>query len=357
MAKTPPSKLQRALPASLFLALGATAFYLMDITTLFLNYDPPSAKGFISHGNTGIKTQILQKFHWIGFLDEVFRDVTVGFAPTSLGFDLISRWQMINFMLDIGIMYFIHAFEGLRGNAGFPVSTPAFFATLAQLGGGGVIVPMYYFFNIVFGVSAKDAKSTADARKINIPRAWIYTIGILLFHYVPTAYLFNAPSMDERHWWAWAWQLYPARIAIFYYIVRAIGSVIPLPLPTSQPKSKTDYQKHLLWMLSPFLLLSAAMWSYTLFTCPYPFSTVFWAQPLSDANVFNAATWNERMRRTLIFDQWFLSGSTLLWLMWSVKNVKQAVVLALQMVVLTVIVGPGAAMGILWWVRERKTVG
>jgi hypothetical protein len=119
---TQPSKLRRALPASIFIALGATAFYLMDIGTLFFNYEPPSAKGFISHGN-GVQTQILKSFHWIGPLDEVFRDVTVGFAPSSMGFDQISRWQMYSFMVDIGVMYMIHAFEGLRKDVGMPIST------------------------------------------------------------------------------------------------------------------------------------------------------------------------------------------------------------------------------------------
>lgn len=118
---TQRSKLGRALPASVFLALGAGAFYLMDMLTLSMYYDSPSATGFISHGN-GVKTKILERFHWIGFFDEVFRDVTVAFAPTSLGFDQVSRWQMMTFMVDCGVMYMIQVFEGLRKGAGFPVS-------------------------------------------------------------------------------------------------------------------------------------------------------------------------------------------------------------------------------------------
>lgn len=231
---------------------------------------------------------------------------------------------------------------------------PAFFGTLAQLGGGGVIVPLYYFFNIVFGLPAKETKTSAEARKIDISRAWIYAIAIPIFYYIPTAYIFLAPSMDDRHWWTWAWQLYPVRIAVFYYIVRALGSVIPLPLPSSQPKSPKRYQKHLMWMMSPLVLVSAATWVYTWACCPYPFSTVFWTQPLSDANVFTTDTWNERMRRTLIFDQWFLSGSTFLWLIWDSKDLKEAFVSAAQIVALTVVLGPGAAMGIMWWTRENR---
>ncbi|CAI6302388.1 unnamed protein product [Periconia digitata] len=353
---TQTSKLRRALPASIFLALGATAAYLMDMTTFVFKYEQPSASGFISHGN-GDKTAILRSFHWISPLDEVFRDVTVGFAPTTLGYDLISRWQMFSFMVDIGIMYQIHAFEGLRKGVGMPVSTPAFLATLAQVGGGGIFVPIYWFLNIVFGVPVGKSKANVEARTIDIPKAWIYTLGVLVFHYVPIPYMFAAPSLDERHWWTWAWQLYPVRITMLYYFVRAIGSVIPLPLPRSQPTSRKNYQKHLLWMMSPFILMSAAAWSYILFFCPYPLSTVFWAQPLSDANVFNTGTFNERMRRTLIFDQWFCFGTMLLWILWNVKNLGQGVIMALQGVVLTAIAGPGAAMGIVWWIRERQAMG
>src|SRR5436305_10809776 len=105
IVSTPSSKLQRAVPASVFVVLAALCFYLMDIPSLIKDFPPPSASGYITWHNGKVK--ILEKFHQISFLDEVFRDVTVGFAPSSFGYDDVSRWQMMNFMMDIGVQYTI----------------------------------------------------------------------------------------------------------------------------------------------------------------------------------------------------------------------------------------------------------
>lgn len=110
--KTPKSKWNRALPASIFLLIGAACFYSMDILTLALNYPSPSATGFIEW--PGGKVPILQKFHLLPILDEVFRDVTIGFAPSTLGWDPVARWQMGTFLQDCGVMYFIWGMESMR---------------------------------------------------------------------------------------------------------------------------------------------------------------------------------------------------------------------------------------------------
>lgn len=57
-------------------------------------------------------------------MDPVIREITPGFAPSSIGYDDVSRWQMINFLIaDPGMFYAIWGFESLRkGVRGGPVS-------------------------------------------------------------------------------------------------------------------------------------------------------------------------------------------------------------------------------------------
>lgn len=87
----------------------------MDIISLIRDFPPPAATGYFEW--SGGKVAILESFHWGLFrpLDVVFRDVTVGFAPSSYGTDDVSRWQMLNFLTDPGVFYAIWGFESLRG--------------------------------------------------------------------------------------------------------------------------------------------------------------------------------------------------------------------------------------------------
>ncbi|KAF2635231.1 hypothetical protein P280DRAFT_484804 [Massarina eburnea CBS 473.64] len=347
MAETlPSSRLQRALPASVFLILAGICFYLMDILSFVTKFEPPGKSGVISHANG--ETPILQEFHWIGFLDEVFKDVTVGFAPSSFGYNDVSRWQMSNFMSDVGVAYVIFGLESLRmGIKGGPIYYPALFSTLAQVGGGGVFVTAYYFFNIVYGIPATE--SNVGKRKIDITGAWIFLFGILIFSNIPLAGIMFAPTYEQRHWWTWFWQLYPLRITIFYYAVLGFRRVVSLP-----NLAPPGYQMNLRLIMTPLILSPALMWVYTLVNCPYPLSAVFWPQPVSDLNIFDVNTWGERMKNTMVYDEIFVNGSTLLWLALSAQDLKELVSFIAISAVLLVVVGPGATVGIMWCLREGR---
>ncbi|KAF1966746.1 hypothetical protein BU23DRAFT_661751 [Bimuria novae-zelandiae CBS 107.79] len=143
--------LSRALPASIFIFISLLCLFLMDILSMIREFPSPTATGFYEW--PGGKVAILERFHSALFrpLDVVFRDVTVGFAPSSYGADDVSRWQMMNFLLDPGVFYAIWGFESLRGSVnGGPVYYPGVFYFFAQLGGGGVLIPLYYFAHMVW---------------------------------------------------------------------------------------------------------------------------------------------------------------------------------------------------------------
>jgi hypothetical protein len=106
------SKLRRALLAHPFLILSITSVFLMQIITMIREFDRPSITGRISWDSGSVA--ILQKFHLIPFLDEVFKDVTVGFAPSTFEYDPPTWWQLFNFLNDFGVLYMIMLLEALR---------------------------------------------------------------------------------------------------------------------------------------------------------------------------------------------------------------------------------------------------
>lgn len=108
-----PSLVPRILPASIFIFISLSCFYLMDMITLITKFPSPTASGHIEWQNGTLP--ILDKFHWLRPLDHVIREITPGFAPSSFGYDNVSRWQMMNFIIsDPGVFYFIWGCESLR---------------------------------------------------------------------------------------------------------------------------------------------------------------------------------------------------------------------------------------------------
>jgi hypothetical protein len=116
-AKADGGQTTRRLLGLICIVSGLACGYLMDVPAMINNFPEPSATGFIEW--EGGKVRILQRFHWIPFLDEIFRNVTVGFAPSAFGYDEVSRWMMCPFMLDMGVWYMIWLLESSRsGNKG-----------------------------------------------------------------------------------------------------------------------------------------------------------------------------------------------------------------------------------------------
>jgi hypothetical protein len=117
-----PSSVLRVLPASIFIVLSLTCVFLMDVVGLILKFPNPTATGFLEWDNGTLS--ILDNFHWLRPLDPVIREITPGFAPSSFGYDDVSRWQVMNFLIsDPGVFYVIWGCESLRrGVRGGPVS-------------------------------------------------------------------------------------------------------------------------------------------------------------------------------------------------------------------------------------------
>ena len=109
-----PQSHPRALYVLVFLTLSVACFVLMGTVSLIRDFPSPTATGFIEWSDG--KLPILENFHWFRPLDPIIREITVGLAPSSFGYDDVGRWQAMNFIIsDPGIFYLILGCESLRG--------------------------------------------------------------------------------------------------------------------------------------------------------------------------------------------------------------------------------------------------
>jgi hypothetical protein len=218
-------------------------------------------------------------------------------------------------------------------------------ATIAQIAGGGVFLPIYYGLFLLF--TTPIAQQPAAQRKVNLTDAWIYLPLMFVFNYGPVVGMLYHPTLAGRHYWTWFWQLYSVRMTIAYYAISFLASILPLP----RLALRGSYRTTVTVMLAPCIAISAALWIYTLFNCPYPFSHIFWPQ------AFAEDTWINRLRRILQLDYVFVSGTGLLWVFGVLRDaglhgVAGTMKIALLGGIATVCVGPGATLGLLWLWRE-----
>ncbi|KAJ4352225.1 uncharacterized protein N0V89_007572 [Didymosphaeria variabile] len=295
-----PSLVSGAIPASIFLILSLACFYLMDIVSLIIKFPSPTASGFFEWDNGTLP--ILDNFHWLRPLDPVIREITPGFAPSSFGYD--------------------------------------------DFGGGGVIVPVYYFAYLAFTPPTRS--QPLSERKIDIHGAIIWSVLVVLFHVIPVVGIMFDTTLEDRHWWTWFWQLYSVRITLSWYIIRFFGWFITLPTL----HSTLSYRTKTTLILAPFIAIALGFWTYTALYCPYSLSMIFFPYSLA------VDTWVSRMRRLLQFDQLFIFGSSVLWVAMDMRRngSSSAIKILFAAVVLAGVVGTGASFGLVWLWREWQLV-
>lgn len=216
------------------------------------------------------------------------------------------------------------------------------FALLAQFGGGGVIIPVYYFAYMIFTPPLKSRP--LDERRIDTGGAGMWAFLILIFHDIPVVGIMFDTTLEARHWWTWFWQLYSMRITLSWYAIQILGKLIPHP----SLHTKINYRTKVALVLAPFLTIAVGLWTYTVLYCPHPLSTVFYPHP------YTVHTWVSHMRRILQFDQLFIFGSSVLWVAMDMRRnrLSSGVEILLASVVLAGAVGTGATFGLVWLWRE-----
>jgi hypothetical protein len=194
---------------------------------------------------------------------------------------------------------------------------------------------------------------------VDLSDGFIYIPLLLLFHTIPVMGMYLAPSMQDRHWWTWMWQLYPVRVTIGYYLVKSVS--IMLRWPKERVGFNLNYQTTLRLLVAPLIAVSAAVWIYVVLSTPYSLYTVFWpAQTTASLE----GTFVGLMSRLLQFDQWFAMTSSFAWLwvlMADMTDVQRQpgirTVFFLANLGLLPVIGPGATFAVMWLVREKYLVG
>lgn len=110
------SKLWRAARGLPFLAITATALYYMFVVclpSLLVRVDEILENGVQNNIGKAQHIKPLHSFYHIDFIDNRFRGLIACFA--SLQFvDLISSWQSLSFLTDVGLVYSILLIESAR---------------------------------------------------------------------------------------------------------------------------------------------------------------------------------------------------------------------------------------------------
>lgn len=107
------SKLRRAAAAVPFLLVAAWCLQAMDLDKIGETARPSADSGFIRWDDKEVK--ILDNFHGVRFLDDLWRGGMATFSTSSFGYDPIGSWQVFSFLIDLGPFYAIWILESTRG--------------------------------------------------------------------------------------------------------------------------------------------------------------------------------------------------------------------------------------------------
>ncbi|KAI0882406.1 uncharacterized protein GGS22DRAFT_43604 [Annulohypoxylon maeteangense] len=337
----------RAISAVPFLFLTAWSFGAMDLDKMASHTQPFADSGVIEWD--GGKVDIIDHFHNVDILDQLWRGGMATFSTSTFGYDSVSSWQVFSFLIDLGPIYAIWILESYRRvNAWTPIYLPTIFTVAAQLFGIGPVSGVFYFLYITFGPTPSELARSTQSRSIWNKGSIHLILIILLLHTSEIFAMFLAPDFATRHYWTWAWQLTPLWIGVanvlFDQTLRLLG-----------------LRRLLSISLAPLLIIlgfiSSSVWLFTLSSSPYPLTTLF----IPDAEEqFEFIT---HTRRALQADELGVVVSSLLWLVYSFFDLYIAglvgwewLVYAASLGVATLCLGPGTAISVGWYLRERALV-
>jgi len=348
-AGTKESVLYRAFIALPFIALIAFALNRMTAEAAFEEVEEIIRSGVIKWD--GGSFPVRESFYGIKWLDDIWRPVTTIFAAWNLEIDPAVWWQILTFITDFGLLYSIMLIESTRkANSFTSARFPLIFGLAAQLRGIGVVGPIYFFLHYI----SSQAPNVGTSEKQLTNRAYTRTLfpAMILGYYAPHFLSMLHPSWAARHDWDWIWQMFPVWVALIQLVL-----TYSFKLAATQESRIGDHIQDLQIIrttISLSIVLSAGVWIYTFIMSPFPLRMMFLPHFPSPGH-----GWVEIVGNFVQYDHLFCWGSALLWLGYLFRDLKKArmvqqswVTLLVGAVVTTVVLGPGATVGLGWLWRE-----
>jgi hypothetical protein len=228
---------------------------------------------------------------------------------------------------------------------------------LLNLKGIAIFVPIYYFAHYIF--SPMSAFSARDMRLTD--RSYTRTIlpALLLAHYVPFMLAYLCPSASTRQSAAFLWELFPVWIAGVQY---ALSDIVPSThLQDRLMANPTRDLPCIRRTVIPLILFSAAVWQYTLWTSPSIPEALQLFSPITSG--VESMSFSELFAETLKWDQVFFGFANEVWivlLFWDMKRAgyirRSWLFLGACAMIVTVLGGNGALLGVAWLYREERLV-
>jgi hypothetical protein len=230
------------------------------------------------------------------------------------------------------------------------LSRPLLFGVLAQLLGLGLVIHLYFFFYYI--ATPIEAFRASDNRLTNLAYTRSIFPAMLLCFYTPLYLSYLSPSLSNRIIWNWVWQMFPVWVALFQSL--AAFTIMPDTIKYDRIHSTERDWPTIRFTVGSFMVLSAALWIYTLSHSPFSFGELFVPQ----LEIPHALV--ENLRNFIQYDFLFTSSSALLWLGYLFYDMKKAGMVntgwsrIIPMTALTTVaLGPGAAVGLGWLWREQ----
>ena len=217
-----------------------------------------------------------------------------------------------------------------------------------QFLGIGPVSGLFYFLYITFGPTSSDLALPAQDRSVWRKSTVHLLLTVLSLHTAEVFAMFLAPNVTTRHYWTWAWQLSPLWIGVSNAVLDQAFSLLRLRklLTISSPVP----------LLITMGLVSSGVWLHTLAYSPYTLSDIF----IPDVEQFEFVS---HSRRALQADELGVVVNSLLWQAYAFFDLHKAGLIgpewlfyAGSLPIVTLCLGPGTAILMGWYFREKALV-